>query len=153
MTTTYSAAVDSMFGLINTAWIDKSADIVGYGSVPNLYWQGNEPAEKPAKDKFWGRVSAQNVGERQTTLKTGIASNENRRYTSTGLLFIQIFCPMSDVQAMEKGRLLSEMVRNCFRGKEAGSVWFRNSRINELPPADDMYRFNIVVDYEYDSLG
>lgn len=152
MTATYPQAIDAMFAMFKTAWEAGASVIVG--SVPEIRWAGVEKPDKPIVDVYWCRVSQQTVLEGQTTLKTGIAPSENRRYTSTGLLFVQLFCPMSDAQAYDKGRQLAVLARNAFRGNETtNGVWFRNARINELAPEENAYRFNIVVEYEYDDIG
>lgn len=152
MTAKYTEAIDAMFALFLSAWTAGSAAIVG--SVPEVRWQGVESPLAPVNNGYWCRVSAQNVLERQSTYKTGVAPNENRRYTSSGLLIVQIFCPTTDAQAMDKGRQLAMLVRDAFRGKStANDVWFRNARINELSPEMDAYRFNVVVDYSYDDIG
>jgi len=152
MTATYVEAVDDIFGLFNSAWDSNAGSIVG--SVPTVYWQGNEPAQTPGKDSFHVHVGTQTVIEQQTTFKTGVAPSENKRYTANGLVVIQLYCPMSVSDSMDKGRQLAVLARNAFRGKEsANNVWFRNVRINELPAEDDYYRLNIIADFEYDDLG
>lgn len=149
--TTYTQAVDAMFALFRTAWNAGAVAIVG--TVPEVRWQGVEGKEKPPVSGYWCRVSTQSVIEQQTSHKSGLAPDESRRYTSSGLLFVQLFCPMSDAQAMDKGRRLAMLARDAFRGKETNNIWFRNCRINELPPDENAYRFNIVVEYEYDDIG
>lgn len=152
MSATYPQAIDAIFALFNAAWSAGAPAIVG--TVPQIRWQGTEGTSKPPVDGFWCMVSAQTVFEEQSTLKTGLAPSENRRYTATGLLVVQLFCPMSDAEAMDKGRRLAVVARNAFRGKETNNgVWFRNARINEIPPEENAYRFNIVVEYEYDDIG
>lgn len=151
MTATYTQAVDAMFALFKQAWDAGAATIVG--SAPAIYWQGVEPVSGPPSDVYWCRVSTQNVMEKQATLgdPSGVGKH---RYTAMGLVFVQVFCPMTDAQATDKGRRLAELARNAFRGKEAtGGVWFRNVRINELPPEEDLYRFNIVAEYQFDDVG
>lgn len=152
MTATYPQAVDAMFKLFNDAWNAGAAAIVG--SVPHVRWPDVEEPAKPITDAYWCRVSLNTILEGQTTLKVGVAPSENRRYTSTGLLFVQLFCPMSDAQAADKGRQLAVLARNAFRGNETSNgVWFRNARIVPLAPEENAYRFNIVVEYEYDDIG
>lgn len=147
MTATYREAVDAMFELFNTAWIDGTTAIVG--SIPQIFWQGVEPIDKPVVDAFYAMVSAQNVIDRQATFR-----NETKRYTSNGLLTIQLFCPRANSQAMDKGRQLAELCREVFRNNgTSNGVWFRNARINDLPPEENSYRFNIIVDYEFDEIA
>jgi hypothetical protein len=146
---TYEEAVDEIFSLFNEKWIDPvegSEPIIGY--VPSVQWDGVEVSATLDYAKYWARVSQQTVIEAQTTLRNGDCG---QRYTSEGLVFVQLFLPKSDAQAMEKGRKLAIVARDVYRGKStSGKVWFRNARINELPPEEKWYRFNIIAEYEYD---
>lgn len=149
MTTTYVEAIDQMFSLFNSAWNAETTAIVGY--VPEVRWPGVEEPGTPDASKYWARVSQQTVIEEQTTIGD---SNGKRRYTASGLIFVQIFCPKSEAAAMENGRNLAVIARNSFRGKTtSGKVWFRNARINELAPEESAYRFNVVAEYEYDEIS
>jgi len=145
MALTYDEAIDQIFSIFRTAWNAKSAAIVGY--IPEVRWPGVEEPDTPNTDKFWVRVSQQTVKEGQSTLRNDGCT----RYTTDGLLFIQLFCPKSDSKSMEKGRKLAMLARDAYRGNSTdGKVWFRDARIKELPPEKDWYRFNIIAEYEYD---
>ncbi len=151
MTVTAEQAVDEMFALFREAWHSGTTAIVG--SVPAVRWPNVEERSRPPLNSYWCRVSMQEVLAPQSSLKSGVAPNEGQRYTSTGLLFVQVFAPMSDAEAAEKGKALAELARSAFRGVETpGGVWFRNPRVTPLPPQDNAYRFNMVVDYEYDTI-
>ena len=146
---TYEEAIDEIFGIFNAAWLAESAAVAGY--IPEVRWPGVEEPEKPDLAKFWARVSQQTVIEGQSSLRNGDAG---QRYTTDGLVFVQIFCPKSDSLGMTNGRKLAIIARNGFRGNAtSGQVWFRNARINELPPEENWYRFNVVAEYEYDENG
>jgi len=152
MTATYLEAVDAMFGLFNTGWQANAGAVVS--PVPEIRWQGVEERALPDKSKFWCRVSSQIVTEMQSTLGDYVGASTQRRYTTSGLLFVQLFCPYSDAQAFDKGRRLAQVARNIFRGKTTSNgVWFRRAKITELPPEPDWYRFNIVTEFEYDELA
>ena len=153
MTTTYSAAVDEINAIFWNDWNStKTSDIVGY--VPAVRWEFVESQELPDSSKVWCRVSTQTVGIEQTTLSDSVGEQGHRRYTATGLVFVQIFCPKSLAQAGEFGRALSQVARNSFRGKSTQSgIWFRNARVNELPMEDLYYRFNVISEFEYDERG
>lgn len=145
----YEDAIDEMFEAFNVAWLANSAAVASY--VPEVRWPGVEEPETPDASKFWVRVSQQTVSEEQSTLRN---DESVQRYTADGLLFVQLFCPKSDAESMAKGRKLAVIARNAFRGKTtSGKVWFRNARINEIPPEDKFYRFNVVTEYEYDENG
>ena len=84
--TTYTEAVDQIFGIFNSDWEAGSASIVGY--VPEIRWPGVEEPTKPDLTKYWARVSQQTVDDTQTGLRNGSCG---QRYTASGLVFIQIF--------------------------------------------------------------
>ncbi len=152
MTLTAPQALDEMFALFWRVWQSGTPAIVG--NVPAVRWPGVEERNPPAMDSYWARVSTQEIDSPQTTLKSGVAPDEKQRYTSTGLLFVQLFCPMSDAKAKERGDALAELARGAFRGVETpGGVWFRNPRSSPLAPQDNAYRFNIVVEYQFDGIG
>lgn len=149
MTATYPEAIDQIYGLFNLEWNANSAAIVGYN--PEIRWPGVEEDTIPPADKFWCRISQQTLDEPQTTLRNGLGE---QRYTASGLVFIQLFCPKSDTEGMDKGKKLAQVAKKAFRGKTtSGKVWFRNARIQELAPEDNAYRFNIVAEYTYDEIN
>ena len=149
MITSYGEAVDEIFGIFKTAWDAGSSAIAGY--IPEIRWQGVEQPGKPGNDKFWVRVSQQTVTDAQSTLRNGSCG---QRYTITGLVFVQLFCPKSDSESMDKGRRLSVVTRDSFRGNStSGKVWFRNARIIELEPERDFRRFNVSAEYKYDEIN
>ena len=152
MSATYQQARDAMFTLFYLAWTSNAPAIVG--SVPEIRWQGKEVAAKPPVDNYWCRVSASNVGEPQGSLQSSVASPGNRRYNAQGILVIELFCPMSVSDSHVKGEDLAVVARDAFKGKETSNgVWFRNATIKARPASEDAYRFNIVVEYEYDDIG
>lgn len=148
MTATYPQAIDEMYGLFNAAWTAGAPAIVGY--LPEVRWSGVEKEGAPETKKYWCRVSSQTVIERQITFRNGT----DKRYQTDGLLFVQIFAPMSDAKSMENLRSLAVVARNAFRGKTTSSmIWFRNVRINEFGPDSKAYRCNVVAEYQYDEIG
>lgn len=151
MTTTYPNAIDEMFAAFRTVWNAGSAAIAGY--VPEVRWPGVEKDDKPPTEKYWVRVSQQTVAENQATVNADTV-NGKRRFTGLGLIFIQIFAPMSKSDGYDKGRQLSVLAKSAFRGQDTpGGVIFRNARINELAPDGKAYRFNVVSEYEYDEIA
>ena len=151
MPTTYTAAVDTMFALFKAAWDAETTAIVGY--VPEVRWQNVPEKTKPDPDKFWARVSQQPVTSRQSSLSNCVGSPQQRRYESSGVLFVQLFFPKSDDEAADKGRRLAVLARAAYRGKTVGGIEFKNVRINELSPQESWFRANVVAEYEFDELG
>lgn len=152
MTTTHTGARNEINKLFNTAWQANAGAVAQY--VPPVEWQGVQPKDTPNTSKHWARVSIQTVLEDQTTLSSCEGQPGQKRFTASGLVFVQIFSPKSLGDGFKVGGLLAEVARNAFRGKTTDShVWFRNVRINELEPEDLYYRHNVVAEFEYDELG
>lgn len=148
----YDDAIDEMKSQFWLAWSADTTAIVGY--VPETRWQNNEKPDKPDNAKFWVRVSVLNAGEAQSTLSNCVGEPGKKRYTSAGLVYIQLFCPKTVVNADKLGQQLSKVARNAYRGKKtAGGIWFRNVRIIPVNAEELFYRFNIIAEYEYDELG
>lgn len=148
----YSAAVSEMQKLFKAAWLANSGAIFGY--VPAIEWYGLESLGKADRSKVWVRFSTDNVFEEQATLSTCVDVPFQRRYNGSGLVFIQLFLPKSVDNAVPLGRRLAQVARNAFRGKKTeGGVTFYNTRINDVPPEELFYRFNVVSEYDYDELG
>jgi hypothetical protein len=136
---TAQVAIDSMFAQFYADWKDGTPAIVGY--VPETRWQGVRYAALPAGDQYWCRVSE------QTVLETRAAIG-NQFFESSGLVFVQIFAPMTDPKGFENARALAELAKNAFR-KQNALVRFQNARNTPLPSEDGFYRYNVVTEYDY----
>lgn len=150
MTTTYPGAIDEMFAKVTSSWNSGTAAIVGY--IPEIRWPGREEAETPPNEKYWARVSQQTVSDKQASI-TADVQNGKRRFTGEGLLYVQIFAPMTDPFGYKNGEALAVLARSAFRGSDTANVIFRNARINNLDPDGKAYRFNVVSEYEYDEIA
>lgn len=147
------AAKDEMFGRFLATWkLTFTITIVGY--MPIIFWQGKLEPFKPDYSKYFCRVSKQTVLESQSSLSTQCGLPGQKRFTVDGLLFIQIFCPISDPKADERGRALATIARDTYRDNVAGdSIVYRRQRIQDLDPEEQCLRFNVVTEYQYDELG
>lgn len=149
---TYNQANDEINATFLAAWNAGTSAIVGY--VPEIRWQNVQNRALPDGSKFWVRVSKDTVFERQATLSVCEGSPGQRKYTASGLVFVQLFMPKSNAQAYELGQQLAVVARNAFRGKTTpGNIWFRNVRINEINPEELYYRINVIAEFEYDEIG
>jgi hypothetical protein len=147
----YDQYIDAIFAQFLERWTDGEVDaLLGYDT--DVAWQGLH-ASKPDNSKFWVRVSQQTVLERQMTLSDCVGAPGKKRYGTTGLLFVQIFCPIADPRSMELGRKLAIIARSAFRGQSVSNVTFRHARIQEVAPEQELNRFNVVTEYEYSELA
>lgn len=149
MTATYPEATDTMFAQLNTLWATDSAAIAGY--VPAIYWPNiEEPVSKPV-GTYWARMSRQTVIQSQANIA---GADSVRRYTTRGLLSVQIFAPMMLVASGKVCAQLAQIVQNAYRGvTTVNGIWFRNVTIKELPADGRYYRCNVVSDFQYDEVG
>ncbi|MCX8665981.1 hypothetical protein J3U11_11250 [Gilliamella sp. B2840] len=145
MTTNYIKAQDEMCSTFKSAW-SNSVSILGY--EPDIGWKNKAKKTKTLTDKFFCLFSTQTTVEKQATLS---GYNGIKRYRSQGIIIIQIFCPKNEINSDLKGKQLAILTRNAFR-KNGCNVWYRNARINELNQEELFYRFNIIVEYEYDEI-
>jgi hypothetical protein len=152
MTATLDIAVEQMQQLFKAAWDAGTSAIAGY--IPAVEWYGAENATPVDREKIWVRFSTQNLLDQQATLSTDAGLPGQRRYESSGLVFVQLFIPKTIDNGVILGRQLAQVAKNAFRGKTtSGKVQFNNVTIKDLTPEDLFYRFNIVAEYDFDELG
>lgn len=150
---TYTEAIDAIFTRFRTTWIDgRVLSLLSYDT--EIRWTGILKEDPPVSNRFWVRVSQQTVLERQQTLSSCEGLPGKKRWRTHGLVIVQLFCPKSVARNMELGRKLAIIARDAFRGKTAGNVWFYRARIQDnIPPEQEVNRFNVVAEYEYDELA
>ena len=147
-----SEATDSIFAALYAHWVANSATVAG--GVPRVMFQGVEAeGEDPTDDTTapWVRISANFVDEQQTALSDCVASPGKKRYTCSGVVFVQVFVPRSVSGGYALSRALADVAKEAFRGKQSsGGVWYKNARVNTLPPEDAHFRHNAVIEFEFD---
>lgn len=150
MTLTTPEARRQMFDRVDSVWSSDAGAIVG--ATPEMRYQGVKEGDKPGADKYWARTSTQHVLTRQGAFTNPEQGEGGSKviYETSGILFIQIFAPMSDPEGWAKGELLAQLGKGMFMAWEtSGSVWFRNPRYEELEHDGTWYRWNVKVDFQY----
>lgn len=150
MTLTTPEARKQMFDRIDSVWSTQAAAIAG--ALPEMRYQGVKEAAKPGADKYWARASTQHVLTRQSAFTNQEQGEGGSKviYETSGVLYIQIFAPMSDLTGWARGELLAQLGKGMFMAWEtSGSVWFRNPRFEELEDDGTWYRWNVKVDFQY----
>jgi len=144
----FVSARSALCAHVDEAWQAGAVGIVGY--IPELRFPRIVYKEPVNPSVHWGQVSIQSVMSSQTAFGSG---NKQRRYTEDGLIFIQLFAPKSEIEGAEQQDQLAHIMRAAFRGRSVpGKIWFRNARINDLDPEDEMLRLNVVAEYEYNEI-
>jgi hypothetical protein len=117
-----------------------------------ITYQGKVTKEKPRS--YWVHLSMTQVTSGQSGfVLTDDETESPASFETSGLIQVQVFAPLSAEDSFHNGDLLAQRATDIFRGAgTASGVWFRNARYNELPfrPNDAEYRWNVVVEYEFD---
>lgn len=145
-----STARKEIFALVDSVWTDKAPAIVGAASAPVIRWQGDEEGALPGGTEFWMRASTQGVDTEQSGFAVGEHTQSGVRFTTTGIVILQLFAPMKG-DGYAKGELLAALGQCMFMASHTPSgVWFRRPRINELENDGTWYRWNVIADYQFD---
>ena len=140
----FVTARDQICERFNMHWQTNAAGIVGY--IPEIRFPRIVYKTPIDPSVHWGRLSLQTVNSEQVAF----GCNGKKRYNEIGLVFVQLFGPISEIEAGEQQDKFAQIARAAFRGANVpGAVWFRNARINDLDPEDQMLRLNVVAEYEY----
>jgi hypothetical protein len=101
----------------------------------------------PADDKYWARITRTVVDERQETLRNGASQ---RRFVSNGLIFVQLFCPVTESTAQDNMDKIAELIRNDFRTYQGEECEFTSAAINDSIPSEAAWlRANVTSNYAY----
>ena len=119
------------------------------GAAGDLRYQGIKPADGeplvPPNNHYWARVLMTVVDEYQETLRC-----EVRRFVSVGFITIQFFVPVVDSNAQPNLDIITEQMRNAYRGHPSSEIEFTRPRINDSIPAEPNWlRANLVSDFAY----
>jgi hypothetical protein len=145
------SAVDAIYGIALQAI--KGASVQAIAPITTVKFYGDE-ATVPDDSTYWCACSYQTVVEAQASLAGNVGFIGSKQYQSTGLLFVQVFCPKSDVKAVDNGLLIGSIIRDAFRKPvQDGSIWFRNHQLRQPVFNSKNYQYNVVITYEYQSIA
>jgi hypothetical protein len=139
---TYPNAIDQIFDTFLLYWNANIAS-VSLGYTPKVLWRHVEEASIQDTTRHYLRVSQQTIIERQSTLK-----NVKTLYDTIGFIKIQFYFSKATLNSSEDADMTT-IARDAFRKAPSSDVWYRNSRILELPPEEDYYRADVISNYTY----
>lgn len=133
-------AIDEINKVFNDAWL-----AAGY-TAASIAWD-DLPATVPASEAVWARVSIQHATGSQSSLagEQGV-----RRWDNRGIVIVQVFAPVGD--AKKKVRQAAQVVVDAYREAKNLSVWFRNTRMNEIGAGGAFNQINVITEFQYDDL-
>jgi hypothetical protein len=153
--TTYLQARDDMFALFRAAWIDPvtgAGAIVG-AAIPDVEFPGDERQGVKPTDVYWARVTLLPNDTEQTGLSNGAFAPGNRRYTSYGLIAVQIFGPRQNSDVADKLALLAQCAQKAFRKETANGVTLLNASFRPMTPEPNWEAVIVQAEYEFDEIG
>jgi hypothetical protein len=131
---TADEARDEMLAVFKAAWDTTAAA----GNVT----YSDKPARAP--NAAWARVTLRHATGRQSTLANAMGA---KRYTQTGTLWVQVFAPVGD--GLVTVYALAQTVVNAYRSAR-GTVWYRNTRLQEVGSNGAFEHINVLTDFTYD---
>jgi hypothetical protein len=140
--TDYSSAVDAMYGLILPTLAAMTP------ALSQTYYPGKDAGASPDNSTYYARVSEQIVTQAQDAVGIDIAQGSGSRFKTTGLFFVQLFCPKSDAKSVQNGRIMAQQVLNTLRSYQP-DLTLLNATIKPIIYNDDNYQFNIVATFWY----
>lgn len=115
------------------------------GAPGELRYGGGPDFTTPSADKHWCRISPRVVDEYQESLRV-----TTRRWLSKGLVFVQLFAPVTDSRAQLRLDRIAELVRNSFRLYQGAEIEFTEPVINDNVNDEPQWvRANVTSFYTY----
>ena len=132
-------ARDAIYQPLMDAWVAQSLDT-------SLIYFPDRPGETPASVPIWARATLRHDDGRQASL-TG-AINGLKRLRSTGVLTIQVFCPVG--QGSNPAYDAAEVIRDAYFKAQHPKVWFRRVRLIEIGSRGAYDQINVLANFTYD---
>lgn len=129
-------AKDAMLAVFKTAF-DLLGGIAIYPDIPG---------DPPTSEVLWARASVQHATGAQTSLASDIGT---RRFTATGLVWVQVFAPAGD--GSTEALTAAQSIVNAYRVARM-SVLFRNVTLIEMGRDGAFSRVDVKANFEYDDI-
>lgn len=142
MSITYAKAIAEIFDTFLVYW-NANIGAVSLGYAPKVLWRHVEKVAIQDTTKHYLRVSNQTISEKQVSLK-----GTKKLYDTIGFVKIQFYFSKATLVKSEDADM-TPIARDAFRLASSSDVWYRNSRILELPPEEDFYRADVISNYIY----
>lgn len=145
MSLTLTQARDAVVSLVRTAWIAGPSS----AAIPLAF--DNVKFDKPGED---GSTTEAGPWAKITTriISAGSETQGNRRFTTEGVLTVQIFTPTGDGNTL--GDVLSQFVLDTLRAHvgTASGVWFFDATPNEIGLEGPWFQHNVTASFRYQEI-
>ena len=116
--------------------------------MPTILWEGSNSNPAPDPNTPYLVFALRTSNRSQTTF--GVPGE--RRYTTLGRIFIQVFCPVTMAEGLTFLTKASMIAKDAFEGKSVNSLWFRDAVVKEIGVNDGWNQNNVIVSFEYDTV-
>lgn len=144
---TFSEARDAIFGAIKTVWDAQDAPV--FGATATLRFQNVEHNTPMPQNAPWGFCEMFIT----TTRQSGLRNDATRRYTTVGVVALDIYVPRHNSQASLKALLMGDYVRRALEGTRTGGVWYRNVTAAPAGQTAGFVIVRVMGDFEYTEEG
>jgi len=151
MPTDRYTALNEMLTLFLGRWATDAPAALGLVDVPHVEYPGVDSGFLPTGEDWWARISFQSVLSEQGTFSENVVTSGSRRYTNSGLVYVQLFAPKRNDSFVLINKL-SNAVQNIFRERTL-NVNFYNSCVKELASESGCLRYNVVAEFEFDEIS
>lgn len=151
MPTDRYTALNEILVLFQARWATDAPLALGLADAPHVEYPGVDVGFLPTGDVWWARISFQSVLSEQGTFSENVVTSGSRRYTNSGLVFVQLFAPKRNDSFVLINKL-GNAVQNIFR-EQTSNVNFYNSRVVEMPSESGCLRCNVVAEFEFDEIS
>lgn len=145
-----TSATDLILGVLKAAWDAGAQAAAGAASVPTLVYEATERDLRPhpaASGAPWARVTVRHFDAVSAAI--GGPDGHTRRFSRTGLAWVQIFIANVDGAAYSKSEALAKLVQSAYEGKRAGGVVFTKAIQKEMGQEALWYRRDVLVSFNW----
>ncbi len=136
-----NAAREIMQDTIHTAWIAQAEPV-----PPMLY--DNKKGEKPADGDPYAKTFIRHVDAGQVTF----GGPGSRRFRKVGVITVQVFEPYGEglTSSDQRAKIVSDALEGVSTAPD--EVIFRNVRVVEVGLTGGWFQYNVVAEFEYDTI-
>lgn len=147
----FSTAVSEIRAIFLEVWQIEAEPIADH--VPELRWDVYKAKERPDKSKYFAIHTISSISGNRPNLSSSTMSPDQKEYTKSGLVSVQLFAPITASNSQNVLRELGDLALKTYKDVQTPSgIWFRAAARRDILPDTFWYRANVVINYVYEGL-
>lgn len=145
-----TSATDLILSTLKVAWDANAASAIGAMATPALVYEAVERDLRPHPANGtapWARVVVRHATAKSAAI--GGPSGRTKRFSRTGLAWVQVFVANIDGSAYSKAEALAKVARTAYEGKRSGGVVFSEANAKEVGQEALWYRWDVLVSFNW----